>query len=292
MSKVFVFGGAGFIGSHLVDALLEKGHEVTVVDNLSGGKVENINPKAKFIRFDIRHDLTEWQSDEVDLIFHLAAIPRVPYSVESPMDTHDVNVSGTLKVLQWARFNGAKKVIFASSSSVYGDQELPLREYMGTQPKSPYAFHKLAGEHYMRLYDELYNLPTVSLRFFNVYGSRCDPDSEYSLVIGKFLKARREGRPMTIFGDGEQSRDFTHVSDVVAGLIRAMEKPVRHESINLCNGRNVTINKIAELIGGERNYLPPRKGDILHTLGDNSKARELLSWEPKVSIEEGIKDVW
>ena len=287
--KTIVTGGAGFIGSHLVDKLVELGHEVIVIDDLSSGKEENINPKAKFVKCDITSD---WGlSERPDYIFHLAAIPRVPFSVANPMITHSVNVDGTLNVLECARAAKVTKVIFASSSSVYGDQKLPLKETMRRKPKSPYALHKSIGEQYMSLYDELYGLPTVSLRFFNVYGKRCDPDSEYSLVIGKFIKAKNEGKPMTIYGDGEQTRDFTHVLDVVNGLIDSMQKPIHNEIINLCNGNNISINKIAELIGGEKEYAPPRIGDVKDTLGDNKKAKKLLEWVPKVSIEEGLKDL-
>lgn len=289
MSKILVTGGGGFIGSHLVDKLIELGHEVTVVDDLSSGKQENINPKATFIKADITKD--SFMDYGIDCVFHLAAIPRVPFSVANPIVTHDVNVNGTLKVLLAAKTFGVKKVIFASSSSVYGDQKLPLKETARCNPVSPYALHKYIGERYMSLFDTLYNVPTVSMRFFNVYGTRCDPNSEYSLVIGKFIKAKNEGKSLTIFGNGEQSRDFTHVSDIVNGLIAGMEKEVHNEVINLCNGHNVSINKIADLIGGEKQYLPIRKGDILHTLGSNSKAKKLLKWQPVIKIEDGIKNM-
>ena len=291
MSKILVTGGAGFIGSNLVDKLIELGHEVIVIDNLSSGKQENVNQKAQFFPLDIRNRLDDVVPlpKDIDYIFHLAAVPRVPYSVEHPIETHDNNVNGTLNVLKFARDCNVKKVIFASSSSVYGDQKLPLRETAKCNPVSPYALHKYIGERYMRLFDELYGVPTVSLRFFNVYGTRCDPNSEYSLVIGKFLKMKAENKPFTIFGDGEQSRDFTYVSDVVAGCIATIDNPVHNEVINLCNGKATTLNKIAELIGGEKQYLPVRKGDILHTLGDNKKAKKLLNWKGQVSIEEGIE---
>jgi len=295
MSKIAVSGGAGFIGSHLVDKLIEGGHEVIVLDNLSSGKEENLNSKAKFILGDVRKlGFVKTESypinNNIDYIFHLAAIPRVPYSVEHPIETQDVNVNGTIKILEFARKCKVNKVIFASSSSVYGDAKLPLREdFSEKAPKSPYAMQKRFGELLMRLYNDLYDLPTVSLRFFNVYGPRCDPNSEYSLVIGKFLKQRSEGKPLTIYGDGEQTRDFTYVSDVILGLTLAMEKNVRGVEINLCNGNNTSINKIAELVGGEKQYLPPRVGDVLHTKGSNKRAKDLLGWEPLIKIEEGIK---
>lgn len=224
-----------------------------------------------------------------DYIFHLAALARVPYSIEHPIETHRINITGTFNVLLMAKELKVKKVVFASSSSVYGDQELPLRETAIPHPKSPYAFQKLVGEGYMRLFNEVYGVPTVSMRFFNVYGPRCDPNSEYSLVIGKFLKFKKERKPLTIYGDGNQTRDFTYVSDIVAGCISAMESDVQNEAINLCNGHNVSLNEIADLIGGEKSYLPIRKGDVLHTLGSNDKANKLLNWQPKVLIKEGLK---
>src|SRR3990167_865266 len=288
--KIICFGGAGFIGSHLVDRLIELGHEALVMDNLSSGKMENVNPKAKFLNIDI----TKLKANEevvggVDYVFHLAAIPRVPYSVEHPVETHDANVTGTLNVLEFARRWDAKKVIFASSSSVYGDNAPPQKEKMERRPISPYALHKSIGEQYMSLYDTLYGVLTLSLRFFNVYGKRSDPDSPYYLVIGKFLKAKKEGKPLTIFGTGEQSRDFTYITDVVDGLVKAMESSFHNEVINLCNGKNTSINKVAELIGGEKEYLPARKGDVFMTLGSPNKAKKLLGWKGKVEIKEGIK---
>lgn len=160
---------------------------------------------------------------------------------------------------------------------------------MERRPISPYALHKSIGEQYMSLYDTLYGVPTLSLRFFNVYGKRSDPDSPYSLVIGKFLKAKKEGKPLQIYGTGEQSRDFTYITDVVDGLVKAMESPFHNEIINLCNGKNTSINKVAELIGGEKEYLPARKGDVFMTLGSPNKAKKLLGWKGKVEIKEGIK---
>ncbi len=287
MYNIVVSGGAGFIGSHLTDRLIELGHRVIVYDNLSTGKIENLNPKAKFIKYDISE--LYYFEDKVDYVFHLAAVPRVPYSVAHPSITHRMNVEGTYKILKVASDAKVKKFIFASSSSVYGDQELPLKETMRTYPKSPYALHKLIGEQYCKLFNELYGLPTVALRFFNVYGKRADPNSEYSLVIAKFLKYKKENRPFTIYGDGEQTRDFTYVDDVINACILAMEKLVQNEVINICNGRAVSINKIAKIIGGEKTFLPKRKGDIEHTLGSPEKAKDLLGWKPTIDIKKGIK---
>jgi len=284
--KILITGNAGMIGSHLADKLIELGHEVAGLDDLSTGKIENINTKVRFTEGNVQG----YYSLSADtIIFHLAAIPRVPYSVSNPRETHEANIDGTFNILNLAKRFKAKKVIFASSSSVYGDQELPLRETAIPHPKSPYAFQKLVGEGYMRLFNEVYDIPTLSLRFFNVYGKRADPDSEYSLVIAKFLKLKKQGKPLTIYGNGNQTRDFTYVDDVINACILAMEKPVENEIINICNGKNISINKIADLIGGEKIYLPPRKGDVANTLGDNTKAKELLNWQSKTSMEEGLK---
>jgi UDP-glucose 4-epimerase len=279
--KILVTGAAGFIGSHLVDALILLGHKVQVIDDLSTGLKENLNPKAEFTKWDISEI---WGKTDADYIFHLAALPSVPFSVSHPTKTHRVNVEGTYNVLKMAldtntEFKGnVKKVIFASSSSVYGQNNLPFIEDLDNlKPESPYALHKLIGEQYCRLFDKLYGLPTLCLRFFNVYGSRSRPDSDYSLVISKFKKLKKEGRPLPIYGNGEQSRDFVYVDDVVNALILAMVTPVHNEVINICGGKSITINQLADLIGGKKEYLPERKGDLKHTLGDNTKAKNLLS---------------
>ena len=293
--KVLVTGGAGFIGSHLVDALIEKGFDVVVIDNLSTGKKENLNPGAIFHKLDIR-DLEKIKTvfDGVDYVFHLAARTRVPYSIEFPAESHSNNVSGTLNVLLAAKDAGVKKLIYSSSSSVYGEQEkLPLHEEMLPNPKSPYALQKLMGEKYCYLFSKLYGLPTVSLRYFNVYGPRISFEGSYILVLGVFLQQKIKGEPLTIEGDGEQSRDFTYIEDVIRANILAMEsdRAGKGEVINIGAGNNHTINKIARLIGGEIIYKPARKGDMRHTLADNQKAKELLSWEPTVFIEEGIENL-
>jgi UDP-glucose 4-epimerase len=293
--KILVTGGAGFIGSHLVDALIEKGFDVVVIDNLSTGKRENLNPKAKFYELDIR-DLEKIKPvfDGVEYVFHLAARPRVPYSIEFPVESHSNNVLGTLNVLIAAKDAGVKKLIYSSSSSVYGEQEkLPLHEEMVPNPQSPYALQKLTGEKYCQLFHKLYGLPTVSLRYFNVYGPRISFEGSYVLVLGVFLQQKIKGEPLTIEGDGEQSRDFTYVEDVIRANILAMEsdRAGKGEVINIGAGNNHTINKIAKLIGGEIIYKPARKGDMRHTLAHNQKAKELLGWEPTVKIEEGIERV-
>jgi len=293
--RVLVTGGAGFIGSHLVDALIERGFEAVVIDNLSTGKKENLNPRAIFFQEDIRNlEKIKPLFNNVDYVFHLAARPRVPYSVEFPREAHLNNALGTLHVLISARDAGVKKVVFASSSSVYGDQKiLPFHEELPPAPKSPYALQKLMGEYYCKLFYELYGLPTVSLRYFNVYGPRISFDGSYVLVIGKFLQQKLKNEPLTIEGDGEQTRDFTYIKDVINANILAMEskKVGRGEVINVGAGNNHSIKKIADLIGGKVIYLPPRAGDMRHTLADNRRAREILGWKPSVSLEEGINEI-
>jgi nucleoside-diphosphate-sugar epimerase len=293
--KAIVTGGAGFVGSHLVDALIERGFDVVVIDNLSIGKKENINPKATFYQEDIRNlEKIKPIFNGADYVFHLAARTRIPFSIEFPQESHTNNAFGTLNILIAARDAGVKKVIFSSSSSVYGHQEkLPLHEEMIPLPKSPYAFQKFIGEQYCRLFHELYKLPSVCLRYFNVYGPRISFEGSYILVIGRFLQQRLNNESLTIEGDGEQTRDFTHVKDVIMANILAAEsdKVGKGEVINIGAGNNHSIKKIAELIGGEIANLPSRAGDMRHTLADVSRAKELLGWEPTVHIEEGIAEL-
>jgi len=293
MAKIVVTGGAGFIGSHLVDKLIEKGNKVKVIDNLSTGRKDNLNPEADFYELDIS-DFEEIKPvfKGVDFVFHLAAIPRVPVSIEDPVKTTKSNILGTVNVFKAAIDGEVKRIVFASSSSVYGNQkELPLREDMTPGPISPYALQKFTGENFAKLFTELYKVPIISLRYFNVYGPRIDFNSDYSLVIGKFLKQNSENNPLTIFGDGEQTRAFCYIDDVVEANIKALEskKLKGGEVINVGSEISQTVNYLAELIGGEVQYLPPRPGDVRHTKADISKARELLDWEPKVSFEEGVE---
>ncbi|MDD4990313.1 MAG: NAD-dependent epimerase/dehydratase family protein [Candidatus Pacebacteria bacterium] len=293
MSKILVTGGAGFIGSHLVDKLVELGHSVLVLDNLSNGKKENINPKAEFHQIDIcDFPVMSLYFKEIDFVFHLAALPRVPLSIEDPIGTSKVNISGTINVFEAARQNKIKRVISTSSSSVYGNQDkLPLREDMAPNPISPYGLQKLVGEQFAKLYSELYNLPVVSIRPFNVYGPRIDVNSGYALALGRFLKLKSQKKPLTIDGDGEQTRGYCYVADLVRAFILAMqsEKIKGGEVVNAGSDKSYSINFLADLIGGEKVFGPARPGDIRHTQADVSKAKELLGWAPEMDFVEGVE---
>ncbi len=229
----------------------------------------------------------------VDCVFHVAALPRVPLSIENPLETHMVNVVGTLNVLLAARNAGVRRVVYSSSSSVYGDQaELPLHEEMKPNPLNPYALQKLAAEQYTQLFHRLYGMETVALRYFNVFGPRMATEGAYVTVISAFLRARRANQPLTIHGDGEQTRDFTHVRDVVRANLLAMDAAaVNGLALNIGQGRNVSINWIAERIGGPKVSFPPRPGDARDTLADNSRAAQLLGWHPLVETEEGLREL-
>lgn len=293
MAKILVTGGAGFIGSHLVDKLLSNGHEVLVLDNLSTGKEEHINKASRFIKADITgFAFIKPLFQGIDYVFHLAAIPRVPISVEDPIGTSQVNIMGTLNVFKAASEAKVQRVVFASSSSVYGDQKvMPLREDMPSNPMSPYGLQKSVGEQWAKIFGSLYQLPVVCLRYFNVYGPRIDFNSDYSLVLGKFLRQKSQGEDFTIYGDGEQTRAFCFVDDVVEANIKAMEsaKIRGGEVINVGGSQSHSVNYLASLIGGKIKYLPERAGDMLHTMADTKKANDLLDWEAKVSFEQGVE---
>lgn len=292
--KAVVTGGAGFIGSNLSRTLLERGYEVHIVDSLVGGKMENVPPGATFHKLDIRETakLTEVFAGAA-YVFHTAALPRVQYSIEHPAETNEVNVSGTLSVLIAAKDAKVGKLVYSASSSAYGDQPvMPLVETMPAMPKSPYGLQKYIGELYCRVFSEVYGLPTVSLRYFNVYGPGASAEGAYALVIVRFLAQRIAGSAMTITGDGTQTRDFTHVRDVVEANILAAESSVagKGEVINIGAGKNASVNRVAELIGGPIEYVPARL-EPHDTLADNTKARELLGWKPQVTLEEGIAEL-
>ncbi len=293
MSKCIVTGGAGFIGSHLVDKLIADGHEVTVIDNLILGKREFVSEKANFHEVDIR-DFEKIKSlfENIDVVFHLAAEPRLPLSIEDPIGTHDVNVTGTLNVLEAARQAGVGKVMFTSSAAVYGDESLPINEVVVPMPKSPYGMHKHMGEQYARLYHDLFELDTVCLRYFNVYGPRKLAGGGYPMVIPIFLQQRLDGKELTITGDGEQTRDYVHVSDVVDANIRAWQSDVHDGSAyNIACGVQTSVNDIADIIGGEKVYIPERKGEVRFMQANITRAKEALNWSPSISLEDGLRDL-
>ncbi len=291
--KYLVTGGAGFIGSHLVDRLIRSGGQVVVIDNLSTGKKENLNQKADFHQLDIcDFDKIKPLFSGVDYVFHLAAIPRVPISVEDPAGTSKVNILGTVNVFKSSLDAKVKRIIFASSSSIYGDQKkFPLEENFQPNPLSPYGLQKLVGEQFAKLFTELYKIPIISLRYFNVYGPRIDFDSDYSLVLGKFLRLKKEKKPLTIFGTGEQTRAFCYVLDVVEANIRASEseKVKGGEVVNIGQENSYSVNYLVSLIGGQVQYLPERAGDPLHTKADITLAKKFLDWQPKVDFKTGVE---
>ena len=295
MSKFLITGGEGFIGANLAKKLTESGHSVVSIDDHSAGVIPGRKfAGVEYLTGDIRNrsDLKN-ACKGVDGIFHLAALPRVLFSVENPEITHDVNVNGTLNVLLTAKELKIRRVVFSTSSAAYGDQEVyPLKEEgVIKKPVSPYGFHKLVGEEYCRIFSALYGLETVSLCFFNVYGPLFDPSGAYALVIGKFLKQRLAGEPMTVRGDGEMYRDYTHVFDVVDALIAAMTKDTvgKGEVINIGYGDPHSVNELVKMIGGEHVNVPPLPGEMKYTKADNSKARKLLGWDPKIALKEGIE---
>lgn len=291
---VLVTGGAGFIGSNLVDALLERGFTVRVLDNLSTGRRENLNPRAALYEADIRDRANLAPAFAgVDCVFHTAALPRVGLSIEQPLETHLVNVVGTLNVLLAARDAQVRRLVYSGSSSVYGEQaHLPLAETMTPNPMSPYALQKLTAEEYLRMFHRLYGLGGVTLRYFSVYGPRMDLEGAYATVIGAFLRARREGRPLEIRGNGEQRRDFTHVRDVVRANLSAIDCTMDNGSaINIGHGRALSVNQIADLVGGPRVNVAPRPGEPRDTLADIRRSREILAWTPEVETEAGVREL-
>lgn len=314
MSSYLVTGGAGFIGSHLVEELLRRGQRVRVADSFITGKRHNIAAAFDRARESMTHhaslsrpevvtgDLADAgiareAVDGVDYVLHQAAIPSVPRSVEDPLTSNRANIDATVSLLVAARDVGVKRVVYAGSSSAYGDTPvLPKREDMTPNPLSPYALQKLVGEQYMRLFMRLYGLQTVTIRYFNVFGPRQDPGSPYSGVISLFLRALTEGAPPTIHGDGEQTRDFTYVANVVDGVLRAVEAPLAAgEVINVATGSRISLNQlwnaVKDLNGSNltATYGPARAGDVRDSQADISKAERLLGYRVSVPLEEGLK---
>ena len=297
--RCLVTGGAGFIGSNLVDRLIDNGHEVVILDNLSTGKEENINSKAEFYQYDITirgiSMSNGWKKHKYDVVFHLAALARVQPSIDDPIKYHDVNVNGTLNMLKFCVDKGVKRFVYSSSSSVYGDtKSLPISENITLNPMSPYALHKLIGEQYCKLFSDLYGLETICLRYFSVYGERQPLEGAYSLVTGIFINQILNKKPLTINGDGKQRRDFTYVDDVVTANIRAfiLKTKFNGDIFNIGNGSNRSVNELAVMMVGLPNHVGayPRihKPPVIEpkeTLADNSKAWEGLQWAPSTTIE-------
>lgn len=300
MSLYLVSGGAGFIGSHLACELARRGERVRVVDNLSTGKRKNLDvvAGAEFIEGDLADlDVARRAVQGVDHVLHQAAIPSVPRSVNDPITSNRSNIDATLNILVAARDAGVKRLVYAGSSSAYGDTPtLPKHEDMTASPLSPYALQKLVGEQYCQMFTRLYGFETVTIRYFNVFGPRQDPSSPYSGVISLFISALVDGRRPTIYGDGEQTRDFTYVANVVDGVLRACQAPgAAGETINVATGGRISLNQLfAELraltaASVDPIYADPRPGDVKHSQADISKARRLLGYEPHVPFGEGLK---
>jgi len=302
VATFLVTGVAGFIGSNLAEALLARGHRVRGLDNFLSGKRENLEGLSglEFMEGDIRDpEACRRACEGVDYVLHQAALGSVPRSIEDPVLSNECNVTGTLNMLVAARDAGVRRFVFAASSSAYGDTpELPKVETMRPQPLSPYALTKLTGEEYCRLFFELYGFETVSLRYFNVYGRRQDPFSAYAAVIPKFVSALLRGEPPEIYGDGEQTRDFTYIEDVVQANLKACEAPREAcgRVYNIAFGRRISLNElyreIASLLGTDirPRYGPPRPGDVRHSLADVSRAREALGYEPAFDVRQGLAE--
>ncbi len=299
MAHYLVTGGAGFIGSHLAEELVRRGHRVRVADSLITGKRSNLDhvPDIEFLEGDLADKaFTDRAVAGCDYVLHQAAIPSVPRSVKDPITSHRANVDGTLNVLVAARDAGVRRVVFAGSSSAYGNTPtLPKHEDMPSNPLSPYALQKVVGEQYLQMFTKLYGLETVSTRYFNVFGPRQDPTSPYSGVISVFATALIENRSPTIHGDGEQTRDFTYIANVVDGVLRASEAPrASGEVINVATGGRISLNTLfftmRDLIGVDVKpiYGGPRQGDVKDSQADISKAKALLGYVPSVSFEDGL----
>jgi nucleoside-diphosphate-sugar epimerase len=302
--RYLVTGGAGFIGSHTVDELVRRGHSVTVLDDLSAGKDANLADVREKIAF-IQGTITEPEAIEnacrgADYVLHLAARTSVPRSVKQPVETNQINVDGTLNVLVAARDAGVRRVVFASSSSIYGDTPtLPKHEGMQPAPISPYGVSKLVGELYGRVFHRTYGLDFVALRYFNVFGPRQDPGSPYSGVLSRFITAMRDGGQPSVFGDGEQSRDFTFVQNVVTANLQACETTgIAGRAFNLGTGGRYTLNYTLQLLEGfagrsaKAKYGPPREGDIRDSQADIATASQAFGYQPQITFEEGLRKTW
>jgi UDP-glucose 4-epimerase len=297
--RVLVTGGAGFIGSHLVDALVERGDDVVVLDNLATGRLDNVSPKAELIEGDIADETTVAKAVAgCEVVYHQAALGSVARSVEAPLLSDDANIHGTLAVLQGAHLAGARRVVMASSSSVYGGaSQVPTPESAPLVPRSPYAVTKLTGEHYARVFHELHGLETVCLRYFNVFGPRQRPDSQYAAVIPLFIDALLSGRAPSVHGDGQQSRDFTFVADAVQANLRAGGAPAERcagRAFNIARGAPSSLLELLDILAAEvgvtvtPEHTDPRPGDVRHSHADITAARRDLGYDPAVTFGDGL----
>ena len=298
MTLFLVTGGAGFIGSHLAAALLAGGHTVRVVDNLSTGLIGNVDPGTEFIEGDLRDPSTAAAAVRgCEVVLHQAAIASVPQSISDPRPSHDANLNATFNILMAARDAGVRRVVYAASAAAYGDAPvIPQVEDMATDPRSPYALQKQVGEAYCQLFSRLFGLETASIRYFNVFGPRQSPSSPYSGVLSLFIKAALSGAAPTVYGDGEQTRDFTFIDNVVDGVIRAVDSPdAVGQVINVATGRRISLNEAWATLGAIVGPLPapvyeaPRSGDVRHSQAGISKAERLLGYRPTVSFEDGLR---
>jgi UDP-glucose 4-epimerase len=291
--KSIVTGGAGFIGSHLVDGLLDLGHEVVVLDNFSTGRKENLDhvkDKIKLVKCDLSNK-GDWIKEfkNVDWVFHLASLADIVPSIQNPESYFRSNVDATFYVLEAARHNNIKRFVYSASSSCYGiPEKYPTPEESDIQPQYPYALAKRMGEELVEHWAQLYNLPAISLRFFNVYGTRSRTSGTYGAVFGVFLAQKLAGKPYTVVGDGNQTRDFTYVTDIVSALIAAAESTKTNKIYNVGSDTTVSVNKIVELLGGDKVNIPKRPGEPDCTYADISKIKGDLDWHPTISIEEGV----
>jgi UDP-glucose 4-epimerase len=293
MSKILVTGGAGFIGSHVVEHYLNKGCEVTVIDNLSTGRIENLdqsNENLNFLEYDIRNPFPRKILSNIKSVIHLAALADIVPSIENPKSYYESNVQGTFNLLEECRRSKIKKFIYAASSSCYGlAKTLPTCEESPIEPQYPYALTKRMGEELVVHWEKVYNLPAISLRFFNVYGPRSRTSGTYGAVFGVFLAQKLAKKPFTVVGDGNQTRDFTFVSDIVRAIDSAANSSLSGKIYNVGSGKSISVNRIAELLGGSKTFIPKRPGEPDCTFADISKIKKELKWNPKFSIEEGIK---
>jgi|TARA_B100000315_G_scaffold235190_1_gene249906 UDP-glucose 4-epimerase len=291
--KTLVTGGAGFIGSNLVDRLVESGHDVIVLDNLSTGNIINLDKvknKIKFINIDITKQNLDDYFENVDQVFHLAGLADIVPSIKNPKAYFDVNLLGTLNVLEAAKNKQVKKCIYAASASCYGiPSDYPTNEKSKIDPKYPYALTKYLAEEMVIHWAKVYKMPNISLRFFNAYGMRSRTTGAYGAVFGVFLAQKLANKPLTIVGDGNQTRDFIHVSDLVEAIILAAQRGKNSEIYNVGGGKEISVNSIADMISSNKVYIPERPGEPNRSLADISKIKSDLNWEPKIDIEDGVK---